>query len=54
MNDDAIVELYWNRDESAIAVTQEKYNSYLMKIARNILSNTEDCKESVNDTYLDA
>jgi len=54
MNDDAIVELYWNRDESAIAVTQEKYNSYLMKIARNILSNTEDCKESVNDTYLAA
>ena len=54
MNDDAIVALYWQRDESAITVTQEKYNAYLMKIARNILNNTEDSEESVNDTYLAA
>jgi RNA polymerase sigma-70 factor (ECF subfamily) len=54
MNDDAIVELYWQRDESALAVTQEKYNAYLMKIARNILNNSEDSEESVNDTYLAA
>lgn len=39
MNDDAIVELYWQRDESAIDVTQEKYNAYLMKNAQNILIN---------------
>ena len=54
MNDDAIVALYWQRDESAIAVTQEKYNAYLMKIARNILNDHEDSEESVNDTYLAA
>ena len=54
MQDEQIVELYWQRDESAIAVTQEKYNAYLMKIARNILNNTEDSEESVNDTYLAA
>ena len=54
MNDDAIVALYWQRDESAITVTQEKYNAYLMKIARNILNDTEDSEESVNDTYLAA
>ena len=54
MNDDAIVALYWQRDESAITVTPEKYNAYLMKIARNILNNTEDSEESVNDTYLAA
>ena len=54
MNDDAIVALYWHRDESAITVTQEKYNAYLMKIARNILNDTEDSEESVNDTYLAA
>jgi len=54
MKDDAIVELYWQRDESAIAVTQEKYHAYLMKIARNILSSYEDSEESVNDTYLAA
>ena len=54
MNDDAIVALYWQRDESAITVTQEKYNTYLMKIARNILNDTGDSEESVNDTYLAA
>ena len=54
MNDDAIVALYWQRDESAITVTQEKYNAYLMKIARNILNDTGDSEESVNDTYLAA
>ncbi len=54
MNDDAIVELYWQRDESAITATQEKYSAYLMKIARNILNDTEDSEESVNDTYLAA
>ena len=54
MNDDAIVALYWQRDESAITVTQEKYNVYLMKIARNILNDTGDSEESVNDTYLAA
>ena len=54
MNDDQLVKLYWQRDESAIAATQEKYQAYLMKIARNILGNPEDSEESVNDTYLAA
>ncbi len=54
MNDEQIVELYWQRDEAAITATQEKYHLYLMKIARNILSDTEDSEESVNDTYLAA
>ena len=54
MNDEQIVELYWQRDESAVAVTQEKYNTYLLKIAYNILNNHEDSEESVNDTYLAA
>ena len=54
MNDERIVELYWQRDESAISATQEKYGAYLMKIARNILSLPEDAEESVNDTYLAA
>jgi len=52
MRDDQIVDLYWQRDESAIKVTQEKYGAYMMKIARNILYNKEDSEESVNDTYL--
>ena len=38
MQDAEIVELYWNRDESAITETQNKYERYLTKIAYNVLS----------------
>lgn len=54
MEDDLIVSLYWNRDEQAIGETEKKYGRYLVKIAYNILSDLEDSKESVNDTYLKA
>ena len=54
MEDSAIVQLYWDRDETAISQTQQKYGQYLMKIAVNILSDREDSQESVNDTYLAA
>lgn len=52
MDDKSIVELYLKRDESAIDKTQQKYHHYLIKIAYNILSDTEDSEESVNETYL--
>ena len=52
MTDERIVELYWNRDESAVAETQSKYGRYLTKIAYNILTDMEDSLESVNDTYM--
>ena len=52
MTDEKIVSLYWDRDESAIAATQEKYGHYLTKIAYNILQDMEDSAESVNDTYM--
>lgn len=51
MTDEKIVELYWNRDESALTETQQKYSRYLIKIAYNILMDMEDSLESVNDTY---
>lgn len=54
MTDEMIVDLYWRRDESAIAETQQKYEKYLTKIAYNILYNLEDSMESVNDTYMRA
>ena len=54
MDDTQIVELYWDRKESAIEETKAKYGSYCYSIAQNILHNEEDAKESVNDTWLDA
>lgn len=54
MKDELIVGLYWDRNEDAIRQTQRKYGSYLSKVAYNILSDFEDSRECVNDTYLAA
>lgn len=54
MEDKVIVDLYWQRDETAIDHTANKYGNYLAKIAYNILYDREDSSESVNDTYLAA
>lgn len=54
MEDQEIVALYWSRSERAIEVTKEKYESYLLKIADNILQDREDSRECVNDTYFRA
>lgn len=52
MEDNKIIELYWNRDENAIYETNNKYGKYCYTIANNILQSEEDSKECVNDTYL--
>ena len=54
MNDAKIVELYWSRSEEAIGETQMKYGKYCQTISYNILGNTSDAEECVNDTYLKA
>ena len=52
MDDNKIVQLYFDRDERAISETASKYGSYCSSIARNILGNREDAEECVNDPYL--
>ena len=54
MTEEEIIDLYWQRNETAIRETETKYDRYLTKIAYNILSDLEDSRESVNDTYLAA
>ena len=54
MEDQRIVELYWERSEQALRETQAKYANYCYAIAYNILGNREDSEESLNDTYLEA
>ena len=54
MEDSEIVELYFSRNENAIAETRTKYEKYLRTIAYNILANNEDTDECVNDTYFKA
>ena len=51
MDDKQIIDLYWQRSESAITQTQTKYGNFLLSIANRILSDQEDARECVNDTY---
>ncbi len=54
MDDNKIVELYLNRDESAIQHTSEKYGSRLRHLALGIVENLQTAEECENDTYLEA
>lgn len=53
-DDRSIIELYWQRDESAIAETDLKYRKYLLAVAYNIVHDFLDCEECLNDTYIGA
>lgn len=54
MEDQGIIDLFFDRSEQAIVETDKKYGGYCYAIAYNILSCREDSEESVNDTYLAA
>lgn len=54
MEDNAIIDLYFDRSETAISETAAKYGPYCYSIAYNILTNREDAEESVSDTYMAA
>ena len=54
MKDNEIIKLYWDRDEAAITATADTYGNYCYSIAYNILHNSEDAQESLNDTWLAA
>ncbi len=54
MEDRQIIELFFARDEDALRCAKDKYEGYLMKVARGLLPNREDCLETVNDTWLKA
>lgn len=52
LNDEQIVDLYWQRDETAIKETDRKYRSLLLRIAGNVLHDEGEEEECLNDTYL--
>lgn len=53
MDDEQIIQLYWDRLEIAIKETDAKYGPYCNSIAYNILQSKEDAEECVSDTFLD-
>ena len=51
MEDNQIIDLYWQRDERAIGETDTKYGSFCHKLAMNILHSFQDSEECVSDAY---
>lgn len=54
MEDSQIIELYFQREETAIEETAAKYGGYCFDIANRILEDQADSEECVNDTWLKA
>jgi RNA polymerase sigma-70 factor (ECF subfamily) len=54
MDDTRIVELFYSRDETAIAAAAEKYGARLRAIARGVLGDDGAAEECVNDAWLEA
>jgi len=52
MDDESIIELFWQRDQRAIAETECRYGQRCRAISRGILSDAMAAEECVNDSYL--
>ncbi len=52
VEDEKIIELFWQRNEQAISAAQEQYGIYCKSIAVSILENAQDAEECLNDTVL--
>lgn len=52
MDDSGIIELYWQRNSTAIDETDKKYGALCRALANRILGDERDGEECVNDTYM--
>ena len=52
MDDNAIIELFFNRSEQAIRELDGKYGKVCHSLSYNILHSSQDAEECVNDAYL--
>ena len=54
MEDAKIIQLFWDRDQTAIEQSDKKYGRYCFAVANRILDSYEDSCECVNDTWHNA
>ena len=54
MDDESILQLFFQRREQALNETQAKYARLCLRVADGILADTRDAEECVNDTWLRA
>ncbi len=52
MTDNDIIDLFWKRSERAISELSDKYDRLARSVAMNILHDTPDVEECMNDSYL--
>lgn len=52
MDDNKIIDLFFERSEKAISELSSKYGGICLKVATNVLRNRQDAEECVNDSYL--
>ena len=52
IGDDAIIDLFFARSESAIRELDEKYGAFCRKLSCGIVGDQRDAEECVNDSYL--
>ena len=52
MDDFSFIELYWKRNEDAIAETAKAHGRFCFGVSMNIVGNKADAEKCVNDTYL--
>jgi len=52
VEDERIIELFFERSEQAITELSIKYDSLVKSIINNVLNNSSDVEECTNDTYL--
>ena len=52
MDDNRIIELYFDRDERAIEETRQSYGRLIYSVAYGILLSEPDSEECENDTYV--
>lgn len=51
-DDKKIVDLFWDRNDSALKLLADKYGTDFIRISFRILNNREDSEECVNEAYL--
>ncbi len=54
LSDEAIVDLYFDRDENAIAASSAKYGRMCHTVADRILHDEQDAEECLSDTWIEA
>lgn len=52
MDDSKIVQLFWDRNETALSATEKKHGNRCRSVAENILGSRVDAEDCVNDSYL--